>query len=410
MNKTDRLQHVDSLLRFRRGGTLAFLREENGESRATLMRDLEWLRDNLGDSTSWNRQTESYRWTSRQVTRYLPQEVAGLWFKSSEAQALLTLQHLIEDVPPSSILNRHIKPIEQLQHRILESEGFEKAFNHQRRRVRIIGLGQRAVPPRCFEVVEMAPPEGKRLSIRYQACGTDQSSERTVSPQRLIHYRSNWLLDAWCHEHDELRSFTLDNISQPQIDDAPAIDVSEDELDQTLDNGDGIFSGKAVKWATLRFSPERACWVAAEQWHPKQKGEWGSEGHWLLQIPYSDDWELVMDVLRHTPEVEVLGPSALRKRVMERMREGLVRWGAHELRQAPLTMFSFLHSRWLNRSLQKGTGRVRTTCSPGSTFINGATQVCCVGKALARRVGAADKRASVVGPHDRCGSLFSCAG
>ena len=67
--------------------------------------------------------------------------------------------------------------------------------------------------------------------------------------------------------------------------------------------------------------------MAAEQWHPEQKGHWDAQGHWVLQIPYSDDRELVMDVLRHTPEVEVLGPEALRQLVREKMQEGLARWG-----------------------------------------------------------------------------------
>jgi hypothetical protein len=90
--------------------------------------------------------------------------------------------------------------------------------------------------------------------------------------------------------------------------------VPEDELDQTLGNGCGIFSGKNVQWARLRFSPERARWVAAEQWHPAQTGEWDRVGNWLLQIPYSDDRELVMDIPRHTPDVEVLAPVGLRER------------------------------------------------------------------------------------------------
>jgi predicted DNA-binding transcriptional regulator YafY len=68
--------------------------------------------------------------------------------------------------------------------------------------------------------------------------------------------------------------------------------------------------------------------VAAEQWHPAQRGEWDAKGHWVLRIPYSDDRELLMDILRHTPEVEVLAPVGLRERVLEKMQEGLVRWGA----------------------------------------------------------------------------------
>ena len=43
----------------------------------------------------------------------------------------------------------------------------------------------------------------------------------------------------------------------------------------------------------------------------------------MLEVPYSDDRELVMDILKHGPEVEVLDPPALRERVRELLNETL---------------------------------------------------------------------------------------
>lgn len=328
LKKTERLHHLVGLLRARRRITRTELQDATGSSRATLMRDLAWLRDELGHPIHWDPVLQCYQWRSTGPTEDAPQELAGLWFKPSEVLALLTLEHLLKAIQPGDLMQRHLEPLEWRLQQILRQSGLETTAAHELSgRVRIIGLMQRRVPPQCFETVGLALTQRQRLRFHYQARGSGQSSERTVSPQRLIHYRSNWMLDAWCHARDELRSFSLDNIRQPHIEDTPAIDVPEDELDQTLGNGYGIFSGKAVQWATLRFSPERARWVAAEQWHPAQKGEWDREGRWLLQIPYSDDRELVMDILRHTPEVEVLAPAALRERVLGRMREGMARWG-----------------------------------------------------------------------------------
>ncbi len=328
MPQSDRRHQIITLLRERRRITFEELKDLTGASRATLMRDLAWLRDELGHPIHWDRELQCYLLRDVDSQCDAPQEMAGLWLRPSEVLALVTLEHLLRDIQPGDLLRRHLRPLESRLDKMLRHSGLDDSADSQLgRRVRVIGLWQRRVPPQCFETVGLALSQRQRLRFHYQARGSGQSSERSVSPQRLIHYRSNWLLDAWCHEKDELRSFSLDNISQPQIEVTPAIDVPEDELDQTLGNGYGIFSGKDVQWATLRFSPERARWVAAEQWHPAQKGEWDSEGHWLLQIPYSDDRELVMDILRHTPEVEVVGPVPLRERVLERMREGVARWG-----------------------------------------------------------------------------------
>ncbi len=328
MSKTERLHQLISLLRQRRRITTAQLREALQVSRATLMRDLEWLRVELGHPIHWDRENRCYVWREAELAGEQPEELAGLWLRPSEVLALVTLDQLLRDMQPGDLLRRHLQPLENRLQKMLRQSGLDQSAENQLgRRVRVIGLWQRRVPPQCFEAAGLALTQRQRLTFRYLARGSGQSSERTVSPQRLIHYRSNWLLDAWCHERDELRSFSLDNISQPRIEATPAIDVPEEELDQTLGNGYGIFSGKEVQWATLRFSPERARWVAEEQWHPAQKGEWDAQGHWVLQIPYSDDRELVMDILRHTPEVEVLAPAELRERVLERMRDGVARWG-----------------------------------------------------------------------------------
>jgi len=69
----------------------------------------------------------------------------------------------------------------------------------------------------------------------------------------------------------------------------------------------------ADKVAVLRFTGERARWVAEERWHPQQVGQWLPDGRFELSIPYQDSRELVMDVMRHGASVEVAAPDELRE-------------------------------------------------------------------------------------------------
>jgi predicted DNA-binding transcriptional regulator YafY len=55
--------------------------------------------------------------------------------------------------------------------------------------------------------------------------------------------------------------------------------------------------------------------VAEEEWHPGVKSEPQKDGGVILRIPYKHEPELVMDILRHGPNVEVLGPASLRETV-----------------------------------------------------------------------------------------------
>ena len=62
-------------------------------------------------------------------------------------------------------------------------------------------------------------------------------------------------------------------------------------------------------------------WIAEEQWHPDQKGSYDNEGAWLLELPFSSARELVMDILRYGPEVEVVSPDFLRDAVADSARK-----------------------------------------------------------------------------------------
>src|SRR6185437_3709938 len=155
----------------------------------------------------------------------------------------------------------------------------------------------------------------RKLWIEHHARTTDELSERTISPQRVIHYREIWYLDAWDEKRDALRTFSIDRIRRASVLEGAAFDVPEAELDEHFATAYGIFGGKADKVAVLRFTAERARWVADENWHPAQQGKYLADGSYELSIPYRDERELLMDIMRHGRSVEVVSPSELRKQV-----------------------------------------------------------------------------------------------
>ena len=88
----------------------------------------------------------------------------------------------------------------------------------------------------------------------------------------------------------------------------------------------GIFAGKANKTAVLRFSAQRARWVADERWHPQQVGQYLTDGRYELQIPYRNDQELVMDILKHGDHAEAVSPETLRSEVAQYLRKALEKY------------------------------------------------------------------------------------
>jgi len=123
-----------------------------------------------------------------------------------------------------------------------------------------------------------------------------------------------------------LRSFAADRIRHATKLGEAAQDVPDSELDEHFASAYGIFSGKANKTAVLRFSAERARWVVDERWHPKQVGQFLTDGRYELRIPYREDCELLMDIMKRGPAVEVVAPGTLRQAVAEQLKSTLAHY------------------------------------------------------------------------------------
>lgn len=318
MDRTERFYKIENLLRQRKTISFAALLSELEVSRSTLVRDLAYMRERLHAPIAWDKAT-GYRITEDTHNAEPLHQLPGLWFSSAEIHALLTMQHLLRNLDAGGVLTPHIAPLIKRLNTLLE-DGADHDADQLRRRVRIIGMAQRAVQPTHFQRVGTALVQRKRLLLRYQARESGQATEREVSPLRLVHYRGNWHLDAWCHLRNELRNFALDAMLEAHMCDTAATEMPDAELDALFALSYGIFSGQRIEWAELLFTAERARWVATEQWHPEQQGEWQADGSYLLRIPYADHRELIMDILKHGAHCEVLGSATLRGQVAVQVR------------------------------------------------------------------------------------------
>jgi predicted DNA-binding transcriptional regulator YafY len=323
VTQTDRLYKLERWLAGGRRVTREFLLRELEVSASTLKRDIAKLRDQYNAPVEWDAERAGW-YLDRSTANVGPQyELPGLWFSADEIHALLTMQHLLANLDAGGLMGPHIEPLMKRLHQALGSGAPAKA--DVARRIRVQTVGARRVHLPHFQAIGSALLRRQRLVIRYHGRSRADSTEHEISPQRLVHYRDNWYLDARCHWRQALRSFSVDAIEQVRVLDRACIDIDDAELDEVLGAGYGIFAGREVKWAGLRFTAARSRWVAAETWHPKQRGRFDAEGRWLLELPYADPRELVMDILRHVPEVQVLWPEELAEEVRGRLVAGIGR-------------------------------------------------------------------------------------
>ena len=280
------------------------LMDELGCSRSTLHRTVARLRDSLGAPVI-NSAGRGYFYDRSAGSFELP----GLWFRADELEALLVMDDLLETVQPG-VLHTQLSPLRNRVRQLLDQgvQGREPFPTH---RIRILRSHARQVPIANLTTVASAVVERRRLAFRYAGRIAGETTHRHVAPQRLVYYRDQWYLDAWDEDKDDLRTFSIDRIAAIETLDGIARDVADEELDTLLTAGYGLFTGPAKNKARLVFTAERARWVADETWHPEQMGRFLSDGRYELTVPYADERELVGEILRHGPDVEVRGPESL---------------------------------------------------------------------------------------------------
>lgn len=318
MDRTERFYRIDRLLQDRRLVPVQVFLEELGISLATFKRDLAYLRDRLNAPITWDREAGGYRFEQQGVgDKY---ELPGLWFSASEIHALLTMQQLLGSLG-TGLLTPHIKPLMSRLRGLLDQEGIP--VEAVEARIRIQRSAARGYEPACFTPLATAVLQRHQVKIQHYNRERNETTERVISPQRLNYYRENWYVDAWCHLRHGLRSFALDAIASVSPQAEAAKEMTPEAMANELDQGYGIFSGKTVQWARLQFTPERARWVSKEIWHPDQRGAWLADGRYVLEVPYSSDKELLMDIQRHLPEVQVLAPEVLKSQLLSTLHEAI---------------------------------------------------------------------------------------
>jgi len=302
------------------------LLEELGSSPSTFKRDLDVLRDQMHAPIVWkpgeNGTQRGYvledkGWSSGKLG--LPKA----WFSASEIYALLMIHELASHIGPG-LLTEHLQPlITRVTMMLSAADDTPEAV---RARVRLLCSASKRIASPHFETIARAAVKSRRLKILYYTRSRNERSERTVSPQVIVHYKENWYLIAWCHKADGLRMFALDAIEFASLLNEDALIAPKNQVDEAIGRDFGIYSGNERQWAKLLFTARQAPWVKSETWHPEQVGEVKEDGSYSLAIPYSDKRELLLVILRYGPDVCVLSPPELRLAVAQRLRDAAAQY------------------------------------------------------------------------------------
>ena len=181
--------------------------------------------------------------------------------------------------------------------------------------------------PLTFKIVTSALLQGRLLTFCYYSPTASSCTMRTVEPHHLVNYMGNWHLIAFCRLRSDWRDFVLGRMTLCSVENEVYRLRSRNEWQPYLSDTFGIFQNRQCFDVVLRFTPERARWVKGELWHEGETEEVQEDGSLVKRIPVSHEQEIMMEILRHGSQVEVLEPTALRERVVNEISANMKRYG-----------------------------------------------------------------------------------
>lgn len=298
-------------------------------SRATFNRIKRHMTDFLGAPIAYDRERGGYYYQQQKAgskgrkngdrEENGAYELPGIWLNQEELHALILIHGLLADIG-AGLLRTQLAPVRRRFEVLLAQREIDPCALADK--VRMVGATYRPVRHGHFVRIATALFSEHCLQITYESRADGTTTERPVSPQRLVHYRGNWYLDCWCHMRRGLRTFALECISHCQPSEHAFKKIAAAELDAHFKPTYGIFSGQKKDVAQLRFTPVAARRVKDEEWHPEQKSHLLPDGSLEMELPFNPatPQELIKDILSYGDEVKVLGPEDLQNRIREKLR------------------------------------------------------------------------------------------
>jgi predicted DNA-binding transcriptional regulator YafY len=283
-------------------------------SRRTLMRDLDFLRDDHHAPIAYDDSRKGFKLTDP-TFKLAPVELTRREvFSFSIARKLL---ERFEGTPLELDMRSVLAKIaDSLRGTVsLDIESLTDEFT-------VLAEDHARVEPGVWQVAGRAINQGERLRLRYQRFD-GATRDYLLEPYHLVAYHGNWYLLALNAAAGRIETFALSRCR--------SIEGSGQHFARPVGfHGPAFFKdalgiSRADKpWKVrLLFASEVATYIRERSWHPSQHMRERRDGTLEFRLQTCSRKEVTRWILSWMPHVTVIAPCQLRERVRQRMREGL---------------------------------------------------------------------------------------
>jgi len=158
------------------------------------------------------------------------------------------------------------------------------------------------------------------VTFTHQSFWKDEPENRTVHPIAIKESQNRWYLVCQDVTKNEIRNFGLDRITNLKITDKKFNLIAFDVI-QYYQHAFGVETYEPAQRIVLNFTPYQAKYIKSLPLHPSQEPIFEDAHNCHFAYFMHPTHDFVMELMRFGPEVKVLEPKCLKKKIIEQINE-----------------------------------------------------------------------------------------
>ncbi len=302
--KALRLMQIDEMIRTGNYPNATQIGKRFGKSRSTIMRDIDFLRKEYNAPIEFDPVNNGFHYTDKSFFVKSVMLSEGELFSVS---AILPLLEQYKNTPLESSFRNILSKISQMlpDQVSVDTSLLNGDFTY-------VGEPAPEIEAEIFNKIFESVKVHKTITFKYRSISSTNFKDHTFNPYQVLCRQGDWYVIGFCHNHFEVRTYSLARMKDLFVTDAP-FEVPEDfDLKKYRDLTFGIFSSKQepVK-VHLHFESSLCNYVLERKWHETQEMSQNEDGSVELKFMSNQFEELSRLVMRFGSKCKVIEPVEL---------------------------------------------------------------------------------------------------
>jgi predicted DNA-binding transcriptional regulator YafY len=177
-----------------------------------------------------------------------------------------------------------------------------------------------------FQILLQAIKDHRLVRFKHQKYYEEIITDRLIEPYTLKEFKGRWYLLGKDLKEDKLKTFGLDKMSQLEIKPKKFTYPADFDPQQMFKNCFGIIipqEGEQIQNVILSFNPEEGKYIRSYKLHESQVKLIGNDDEYKISLDVYVTHDLIMEILSHGEEVEVIEPEGLKTKIKNHLIDAL---------------------------------------------------------------------------------------